>query len=399
MDRAGEVLVAAAADLDGAVEALSLLRTLRCTGRRHLEARAAGSVDEAIRRLEREVAWTYPAFALRDLDWSLLCDRSRGGVDPADPLPGLQRWVAHLADAHTRVQTTDPVGHVPYTARVRDRAVRLMEIPPGSPAADAGVRTGDVLLDVDVDELWGRTGAPAHLRPWLVGRLALAGPADQPRSYRIQRADGTTTCFTDTPGLRSGQPSVLARPRDNGTGYLRIASWLPGVNDLIDDALHELRGCDRLLVDLRGNVGGSLVEAAAFRDRFLDQPTRLGTIRFSNGDGELSPATPIDGHPSGRIRWHRRTRFLTDALTYSASEDAILGLRQFGHIDTAGSPSGGGSGRARTIRLLDGIDLHVSTALTYEHDGHGVEGAGIPTDLHLDLPPEQTAWTLADLHW
>jgi carboxyl-terminal processing protease len=154
-----------------------------------------------------------------------------------------------------------------------------------------------------------------------------------------------------------------------------------------------------LLIDLRGNVGGSLVEAARFRDRFLDRRRRLGTIRFSTGDGQLSPPAPIVAAPSERTRWHKRTRFLIDALTYSASEDAILGLRQLDHVDTAGEPSGGGSGRARTIHLLDGVDLQVSTALTYDHDGHGIEGAGIPIDLPLDLPPDPAAWVAADHRW
>ena len=400
LDRAGAVLVAAGADLDGAVEALSLLRTLRCGGQQHVEARPAGSVHDAITRLEREVAWTYPAFELRNIDWSRLCDRYRDAVDPDDPLPGLQRWIACLGDAHTRIQATTPVGHVAYTAQATDGVVRFMQVPPGSPAAEAGVRTGDELLDVDLADLWERTGAPSHLRPWYVGRLALAGPPGQPRTYRVRRADGTVTGFVDQPDANPQRPPVLARAHRNGTGYLRIARWQPGVNDLLDDALDELSACDRLLVDLRGNVGGSLVEAVTFRDRFLDHPRPLGTIRFSTGDGHLSCPAPILGYPSDeRTRWHKRARFLTDALTYSASEDAILGLRQLDHIDTAGTSSGGGSGRARAIRLLDGINLHVSTALTFEHNGHCIEGSGIPIDLPLQLPPDPLAWTLADDHW
>ena len=399
LGREAEVLIAVGADLDGAVEALSLLRTMRCTGQLHHEARAAVAVDEAIEWLEREVAWTYPAFGLRGIDWPQLCTQFRGRVDPVDPLPGLQRWIARLGDAHTRVKATDPVGQLPYTARVVDRVVSFMHVPADSPAARAGVRTGDALLDVDVEELWARTGAPEHLRPWLVGRVALAGPHGQPRTYRVQRGDGTSTSFTDTPGTASDEPPVSADARDHGTGYLKINRWQPGVNDQIDGALHELRGCDRLVVDLRGNVGGSLVEAASFRDRFLHRPTTLGTIRFSTGDGQLSPPAPILGHPSERTSWHKRTRFLTDALTYSASEDAVLGLRQLDHIDTAGARSGGGSGRARTIRLLDGIELHVSTALTYDHDGQCIEGAGIRVDLPLDLPPDPAAWGIADHHW
>jgi carboxyl-terminal processing protease len=241
LDRAAEVLVAVGSDLDRAVEALSLLRTLRCTGRSHLEARPAGSVDEAVGRLEREVASTYPAFELRHIDWARLSGRCRGGVDPVDPLPGLQRWIAHLGDAHTRVRGDVPVAQVPYTARVVDRMVRFMQVPVGSPAADAGVRTGDALLGVDVEELWSRTGAPTHLRPWLVGRLALAGPPGQPRTYRVERLDGTTTSFVDTPGTDTERPVVSTAVRGDGTGYLRIGSWSPGIADPIDDALDELR--------------------------------------------------------------------------------------------------------------------------------------------------------------
>ena len=398
LDDAGAVLVVAGGDLERTVEAFSLLRTLRCGGQRHVEARPTTSLVAAIARLEREVAWTYPAFGLRDIDWPRLCARSRGAVDPRDPLPGLQRWIARLGDAHTRVRSPTPIGHVPYTARTVGDTIRFMQVPADSPAAAAGVRTGDELLDVDVADLWARTGAPAHLRPWNVGRIALAGCAGEPRHYRVRRADGTVTSFTEVPGATRAGPPVVTSTRGR-TGYLRVATWQPGINESIDGALEELAACHRLVVDLRGNGGGSLIEASMFRDRFLDRPRQLGTIRYSTGDGGLSEPTPILGEPSPRSRWSRRTRFLTDALTYSASEDAILGLRQLDHIDTCGSPSGGGSGRAREIRLLEDIDLHVSTALTYDHDGHCIEGAGIPVDLPVELPPDQDAWTVVDDRW
>jgi carboxyl-terminal processing protease len=46
-----------------------------------------------------------------------------------------------------------------------------------------------------------------------------------------------------------------------------------------------------------------------------------------------------------------------------------------------GERSGGGSGRPRTLRLLPGWRLTVSTALTYDRDGRCVEGAGVPVDV------------------
>jgi carboxyl-terminal processing protease len=72
---------------------------------------------------------------------------------------------------------------------------------------------------------------------------------------------------------------------------------------------------------------------------------------------------------------------LTDSLTFSASEDFLLGLQGLEHVTVVGRPSGGGSGRPRALRLLPGMTLTVSTALTYDREGHCVEGAGIPVDV------------------
>jgi carboxyl-terminal processing protease len=73
---------------------------------------------------------------------------------------------------------------------------------------------------------------------------------------------------------------------------------------------------------------------------------------------------------------------VVDEMTCSAAEDAILGLSQLDRIDVAGRPTGGGSGRARTLPLLPDTVLTVSTALTYDHRGRVVEGRGI----HVDVP-------------
>jgi len=68
-----------------------------------------------------------------------------------------------------------------------------------------------------------------------------------------------------------------------GTGYLEVRGWLstPEWESAMEAALRDLARCLRLIVDLRGNVGGNLVAAQAFRDRFLVGRTVLGSIRFS----------------------------------------------------------------------------------------------------------------------
>lgn len=79
-------------------------------------------------------------------------------------------------------------------------------------------------------------------------------------------------------------------------------------------------------------------------------------------------------------------RFLTDPLTYSASEDLLLGLQGLAHVEVVGLPSGGGSGQARVVRLLPGFRLMVGSCLTFDREGRCIEGAGIAVDRRVELP-------------
>lgn len=399
LDRERAELVAGGADLPGVIDAVNLLRTLRTRRLTSITSAPVDDLDQALDVVEHEIATTYPSFGLRGLDWPALTRQHRPHVDAADPLPGLQRWVATLGDAHTHIREIPRHLPLPYTARVVDGRVRFGEVPEGTAASDAGVVTDDELLDVDVADLWSRTGAPAHLRPWDVGRRALSGAPGQALTVRVARQDGTVAQWSEVPTPEPWPEPIEVGRLASGTGYLRIRRWTTDDAERLDEAVDELASAPRLIVDLRSNPGGQLVAATAFRSRFLSSPTRLGSIRFSTGDGSLSPPGPVIGEPSERRRWWRPVRFLTDALTYSGSEDAILGLQQLPEVAVVGLPSGGGSGRARTMPLLPGTVLSVSTALTYDHAGRCVEDRGIHVDHLIAEVLGDVAIEAADRTW
>lgn len=382
-----DVLVAEGSTLDDAVAALHLLRTMRRTRADEVVLAPAATADAAIDRLDEEIATTWPSFDRTGTDRAAWRDAHR--PDPDDPalLARLQHRVARLGDGHTNVHLRTDVAALPYSARAVEGRLLVADVPVGTPFHELGIRPGDEILGVDVDDLATRVGAPAHCLPWLVGRRILSGPIGSAIELEVRRGDGSAIVASDHPGSSSWPEPIESRRLPSGTGYLRIRRWSVDDHDALDDALHRLNRCERLLVDLRGNAGGSLTAAVAFRRRFLDSPTRIGWVRFSTGDGGLADPAPFDDEPSARIRRRGRTRFLVDGLTYSASEDAILGLRQLAHVDVAGSPTGGGSGRPRLVPLVGDAALTVSTALTYEYNGHCIEGTGITPD--LPIPP----WT------
>ena len=384
-----------AADLGGLFEALNLWRTVRRQGGGRVDAVDCETSEAAVARVVTEVADTYPAFELRGLDWDAICARHVGAVREADDVTAaLQRWVAELQDSHTWIWP----GHapLPYALHLAGRHAVFTRAPEGTAAHDAGVRPGWLLVEVDGEppdtaDWLARTAAPPHARPFLAGRRLLAGPAGTPRTLAAAH-DGITAVWEEAPGPPPG-PVVTWRRLEPETGYLRIEAWLEGagVDAAVDAALADLRACGALVLDLRANPGGSLVLATRTRDRFLREPTSLGSIRYSTGDGGLTPHLPLTAEPAdAAARWHGRLVVLTDELTFSSSEDFLLGLQGLEHVHVVGRPSGGGSGRPRSLRLLPGTTLTVSTALTYDRRGHCVEGAGLPVDLHVPFAADAT---------
>lgn len=396
VDLAGDFVVVTAGDDAGI--ALSLLRTAVRPGAGGVRTpRPARPWAEAADRLAAEVGWTYPAFGLRGIDWPALVARHRDAAGLAD----LQRWVARLRDPHTSVRAAGPRRVLPYTARAGAGGVRLAHVPRWSAGWAAGARPGDLLVAVggtaiDPAGLLATTGAEARTLALYAGRQALTAPttAGDPVAV-VVRHDGRELSWADDTEPRPADWTRLP----TGTGYLRLRAWSDP--DALDTALTELSACERLIVDVRGNAGGDLVTALRFRDRFLGRETTLGAVRFSTGDGGLSAPAPIVGTPAAAGRWTRPTRVLLDRLAYSATEDALLGLGSLGHVQLVGEPSGGGSGRPRTVGLRDGVVLGVSTALTYEPDGRCVEGAGLAVSRELapDLLATGAAVVAADTGW
>lgn len=403
LDRSRQILMADAPDLEGVVEALSGLRTMTSSGVNHLEITDCVSRDEMIERVIREVEVTYPGFGLRGLDWAEICARHADSVrTAARPLAALQRWLAELADLHTGAYPYPPHGQLPYKARIDSGVARIMDVPEWSRGWDVGVRPGDIIEEPRADDAWQRTGGPRHSRPLLAGRRLLSGPVGELLQLKVRRHTGDTVELEEHPSYWPWPSPVEGWRLGSGTAYLRLRGFPTGVNARVDHALAEFAGADRLIVDLRGNAGGALVEALDFRDRFLDRPRQLGWIRFSTPTGGLSPPAAIEGRPAlATRRWPGPVRFLSDSLTASASEDCLLGMRTLPNARVVGSATSGGSGRPRTTRLLPGMRLAVSTALTYDLGGDCVEGQGIQPDvpIHQVSLSEDLTLQAADADW
>jgi carboxyl-terminal processing protease len=387
-DPASLVLTSRARDADGLMTTFNQLHALVALDVDEVDDRPHGTMAEAVARLRREVAGTFPGFGIRNLDWQEITSRYVRDDGSGMTVEDIQRWVAELGDAHTAIRRPVRVYHPPYAVELSVDDATIRRVREGSDAWHAGVRAGWA-LEIDDPAGWiARNGAPPHARGLTAGRRAIALEGVDQRSFTATGPDGATVSWTEHAVAPSLERVFRWRRHDARTAVMWLGNWFTGIGfeEALDEALLALRGAERLVLDLRGNTGGNLLLAMETRRRFLRERTRLGTIRFTRGDGTLADPVELWDEPAeDRVRWEGELVVLTDPLTYSASEDFLLGLQELPHVTTIGQRSGGGSGRPRTIRLLDDVLVTISTALTFDRSGTCIEGNGIPVDIETPV--------------
>ena len=386
IDRGRKRVVIDAPTLAGVGEAFQLLRTAIAERRESLAPSLCETAGAVIDRLDKEVRRTFPLLHQRAPAWDAAVAAARATMQDADDLATLQRLMATLNDAHSWAKDTRVTGRLPYHLHDDGETARYWAVPERSAGWEQGVRPGDIALAPDTSPWRERTGSAPHARPWNIGYRALQGRVGEEIALAAIRRDGTTVRWTEpVPSLPWDEPITSGR-LDERTGYLRIRGWLNSAEwmDAFTAALAEMQRYERLVVDLRGNVGGALVAAQDARSRFLSGKTSLGTIRYSTVAGEMDAPYEIIGEPpADGPRWTKPVRFLTDPVCYSATEDFLQGLQGLPHVQLVGQATGGGSGRPRTIALRPEIFATVSTALTYDRNGRCIEGTGLAPDIAI----------------
>ena len=145
-----------------------------------------------------------------------------------------------------------------------------------------------------------------------------------------------------------------------------------------------------MVLDLRGNPGGRVEEAAALVDLFVGQGTIVTTKRRVGGDSSvLATAAPGD--------WTFPVAVLVDGSTASAAEIVAGALRDLGRAKLYGSRTYGKGSVQRVFAYDDGAALKLTVGRYYLPSGAPIaDHAGLEPDVRVAVPTSTGGATPGD---
>ena len=169
-------------------------------------------------------------------------------------------------------------------------------------------------------------------------------------------------------------------------GYLRIPSFAgSGWVAEIDAALAELRDAQKLIVDVRGNAGGSHGLAMSAAGRFAASSQTCSYVKIRNGPGhdDFTSLEPQIVRPEGPFQFTKPVVVLTNRRVYSSGENFVLAMRALPNVTTMGDSTAGASGRPITRELPNGWTYTLSTWVEYTEDRKLFENIGLAPDVYV----------------
>jgi carboxyl-terminal processing protease len=245
---------------------------------------------------------------------------------------------------------------------------------PGSAAAKAGLRAGDIVKTID--------GRHTRQMPAIVADRALHGAPGSSVKLAILRA-GADPFDVTLVRERMLPAAPESRTLDASTGYLRVSDFTPATADEVRTKVEALKkgGAKSLVLDLRDAAWGAPGDGVKVAEVFL-KGGPIGKLVGRHAEEQLFQADP------SRSSWSGPLVVLTNNGTAGPAEVVAAAIADAERAKLVGERTFGRAGISRTIPLPDG-GLILTTAKYVSPKGTAIHGEGLKPAVAVDATPDE----------
>ena len=260
---------------------------------------------------------------------------------------------------------------------MRDGQITILAPIPDTPAEMAGIRPGDVILEIEgestrgmsllevIGKIRGEKGTPVEL-------LVLHRNSSEPELITIVR--GVIPLESVSLLMQVGR-----------IGLLRISSFTATTNNELEEALARFERSQGvgLIVDLRNNPGGLLSTTVDVTSQFLEDGLVLYQV---DAKGERTEWEVRSGGKAKDIPMV----VLVNEFSASASEVFLGAIKHHNRATSIGTTTFGKGSVNNLWPLSDGSGVNFTIAHWFTPDGLQIEGEGIPPDIVQETSEEES---------
>jgi len=258
----------------------------------------------------------------------------------------------------------------------RQYYLRVISTRANSPAAKAGLRTGDYIRMIDE--------TPTREMSVWEGVRALHGAAGTTVKLTIIRGSAADPHVVELTRAVANPTEVTGRVEAPGIGYVRIASFDQRTADQVkaEVARLEKAGAAKLIVDVRQSSSGSLESGLAVARLFVGKGTLA--IKETKGADRETIAAGGAGSKDGSVSLP--ATLLIDTGTAGAGELFAAALEGNHRAELIGEHTIGRAAIQRLIKLPDGSGLWLSTSRYLTPAGTPLQDKGLEPAITVDEP-------------
>ncbi len=276
------------------------------------------------------------------------------------------------------LSTSGQFGGLGIVISIRDQQLTVMNPMPGTPAGRAGIKRHDRIVKIGNESTlnMGLNEAVQHLRGAPGSKVSVWIHRDGPEGWQGSKE---FVLVRETIKVVSVESKML----EGNVAYVRLKQFQANTSGDLDKALQELRRGGELkglVLDLRGNPGGLLDQAARVVDKFIVSGLIVATVGNPSEEREEKVAHADGTEPNYPIV------ILVNGSSASASEIVAGAMKNHNRAIIVGETTfGKGSVQLVFPDLPDKAALKLTIAQYLTEPGDiSIQGTGITPDIELD---------------